>query len=270
VRFGLSLCNHGEYADPLLLVELAVLAERAGWDGVFVWDHVARAGEPPMTDPLVVLAAIAASTERITLGPLVTPLARRRPHKVARETVALDHLSRGRSVLGVGLGHHPEEFDRLGEADTPRARAALLDESLDVLVALWAGERVVHHGAAFDVDARFRPGPVQQPRIPIWVGGTWPNRGPLRRAARFDGYFPVAAGGYEPDDYPEMAREASEHRAAEAPPLTLIHQGTGASGDLHRWPEYDAVGVGWWIEGFRAEDRSVDECRAVIGAGPPR
>ena len=90
---------------------------------------------------------------------MVTPLARRRPWKVARETVALDRLSRGRFVLGVGLGIHDEEFAHLGEADTARGRAALLDEALDVITDLWTGERVDHHGPAFDVDAWFRPGP---------------------------------------------------------------------------------------------------------------
>ena len=131
MRFGLTICNHAAYADPSLLADLAVEAESAGWDAVFLWDHIARAGEPAMTDPQIALAAIAARTERVLIGPMVTPLARRRPQKVAREAVALDHLSGGRMVLGVGLGIHPKEFEMLGDAAEPRAKAALLDEAKD-------------------------------------------------------------------------------------------------------------------------------------------
>jgi alkanesulfonate monooxygenase SsuD/methylene tetrahydromethanopterin reductase-like flavin-dependent oxidoreductase (luciferase family) len=268
VRFGLTLCNHGGFADPALLVELAVAAESAGWDGVFVWDHVARDGEPPMTDPQVALAAIAARTSKVRIGTMVTPLARRRPQKVAREAVALDHLSGGRMTLGVGLGVHPEEFAMLGDEPDPRSRAALLDEALDVVTALWTGERVRHHGPAFTVDAWFRPTPVQQPRIPIWVGGTWPNRAPFRRAARFDGVFPAGGAGYEPDDYRDMRAFVAEHRTDDAP-FTLVHQGDGSPGDVDRWPAFAEAGVDWWLESFRSETRGVAEARRVIEAGPP-
>ncbi|WP_370326127.1 LLM class flavin-dependent oxidoreductase [Euzebya sp.] len=268
MRFGLTLCNHGEYADPALLADLAVAAEDAGWDGVFVWDHIARDGEPPMTDPQVALAAIATLTARITIGPMVTPLARRRPWKVAREAVALDHLSGGRTVLGVGLGVHAEEFGQLGEEGTARGRAALLDEALEVITALWTAEPVRHHGAAFDVEAHFTPGPVRG-HIPIWVGGTWPNAAPFRRAARYDGVFPVTRAGYEPADYTAMRAFIAEHRDPAAPPPTVVHQGSGEAGDIDRWPAYAEVGVDWWLESFRSEERPVAECRAVIAAGPP-
>ena len=269
MRFGVTLCNHGEYADPRLLVDLAVLAEDAGWDGVFVWDHVARAGEPPMTDPQITMGAIAAATGRVRLGPMVTPLARRRPWKVARETVALDHLSGGRLILGVGLGVHAEEFEMLGDEGAPRGRAALLDEALDVVTALWTGERVDHDGAAFTVDADFRPPPVQQPRVPIWVGGTWPNEAPFRRAARYDGAFPNAReGAYQPQDYRDMRAFVEQHRSGDEP-FTLAHQGSGEPGDLDRWPDYADAGVDWWIESFRSETRPVAEARRVIEAGPP-
>lgn len=269
MRFGLTLCNHGEYADPALLAALAADAEAAGWDGVFVWDHVARAGEPPMTDPQVALAAIAVATSRVRIGPMVTPLARRRPQKVARETVALDHLSAGRMTLGVGLGVHEEEFARLGDEPDPRRRAALLDEALDVLTALWTGKRVRHDGAAFHVDAVFTPGPVQQPRIPIWVGGTWPNQAPFRRAARYDGVFPVTReGSYEPDDHRAMRAFIDDHRSGDGP-FTVVHQGSGEPGDIDRWPDYADAGVDWWLESFRSETRPVAEARRVIAAGPP-
>lgn len=269
MRFGLTLCNHGEYADPNLLTDLAVAAEASGWDGVFVWDHIARDGEPPMTDPWMTLAAVATRTERVTIGLLVTPLSRRRPWKVARETVALDHLSGGRLVLGVGLGNHAEEFSMLGEEFDPRARADLLDEALEVVTALWTGERVDHHGEAFDVDAWFRPGPVQQPRIPVWVGGTWPNKPPMRRAARWDGLFAVGPEPYEPSTYTEILDYVGRHRDPDAGPLTLVHQGSGEPGDMDRWPDFEAVGVDWWLESFKSGLRPVAEARRVIEAGPP-
>lgn len=273
MEFGLTICNHGDYADPALLADLAVEAEQAGWDGVFVWDHVARAGEPPMTDPQVALAAIAVRTSRVRFGPLVTPLARRRPQKVVRETVALDHLSGGRLVLGVGLGLHREEFEMMGDEGSPRVRGEMLDEALQVVTAAWTGERVVHDGPHLHVDAVFQPTPVQRPRIPIWVGGTWPNEAPFRRAARADGIFPVRAEPYEPQDYRDMRAFVEGHRAetgAASGRLTVVHQGAGTAEDMARWPEFAEAGVDWWLESFRAEERSPEHARRVIAAGPPR
>ena len=154
LRRGLYLASFDELSDPRTLVELAVAAEEAGWDGVFLWDHILwRAPVRAVADPWVALSAIAAHTERVRLGPLVTPLARRRVQKLARETATLDHLSRGRLTLGVGLGSSGHgDLKRFGEVVEPRERARLLDDGLARLVELWAGE--------------FEPRPVQTPRIP--------------------------------------------------------------------------------------------------------
>ena len=181
MRRAIFVALFEELSEPALVAELAARAEARGWDGFFVWDHVAYL--PPvraLADPWVTLSAVAVATSRLVIGPLVTPIARRRPHQLARETVTLDRLSGGRLVLGVGLG--PEdtgEFDpaRFGEEGDARARARLLDEGLERLLAYWGGE--------------FEPPPIQQPRIPIWVAVRYPNRRPLRRAARFDGVFPI-------------------------------------------------------------------------------
>ena len=186
-RRGIFVAPFGELSEPGCVMALAARAEDRGWDGFFLWDHVAF-HEPirAIADPWVTLAAIAVATERLALGPLVTPIPRRRPHKLARETVTLDRLSGGRLVLGVGLGwDRTGEFDpdRYGEEGDPRARAQLLDEGLDRLLAYWDGE--------------FEPAPVQRPRIPVWVAAGWPNRRPLRRAARFDGVFPIDLPGPE-------------------------------------------------------------------------
>src|ERR1700727_1687148 len=171
-RRGLFLAPFDELSDPWALVELAVQAEAGGWDGVFLWDHIVY--RPPVravADPWVALSAIAAHTERVRLGPMVTPLSRRRVQKLARETVTLDRLSRGRLTLGVGLGSARNgEFEPFGEVADPRERAVLLDGGLGDLTRYWAGE--------------FEPAPVQRPRIPVWVAAEWPYRRPVRRAAR--------------------------------------------------------------------------------------
>src|SRR2546423_9757564 len=176
---GIFLAPFDELVDPRRVAELAARAEQAGWDGFFVWDHVAyRRPVSALADPWIVLAAIACATERVAIGPMITPPARRRIHKLARETVTLDHLSGGRVIFGAGLGSdNSGEFSQFGEESDARARATLLDDGLSKLVDYWNGE--------------FEPRPLRQPRIPIWLAARWPNRKPLRRAAQWDGVFPI-------------------------------------------------------------------------------
>jgi alkanesulfonate monooxygenase SsuD/methylene tetrahydromethanopterin reductase-like flavin-dependent oxidoreductase (luciferase family) len=185
MRRAIDVAPFEELSEPALVAELAARAEKRGWDGFFVWDHVAyRAPVRRLADPWITLAAIAMVTSKLIIGPMVTPLARRRPHQLARETVTLDRLSQGRLVLGVGLGsERTGEFDpaRFGEEGSPRERARLLDEGLAKLAAYWDGE--------------FEPRPVS--RIPIWVATRYPNRRPLKRAARHDGVFPIDLPGPE-------------------------------------------------------------------------
>ena len=196
MRHALFLPPFGEFARPQAVMELAVAAEGAGWDGLFLWDHMWRPPEDveDVADAWITLAGVAAVTRHIRLGTAITPLTRRRPHKVARETVTLDHLSDGRLTLGVGLGVNTGgELERFGEVADQAVMAERLDEALEVILGLWSGEVVNHHGRYFKVDnVRFQPGPVQRPRIPVWGaanGGCGPK--PLRRAARLDGLFPV-------------------------------------------------------------------------------
>ena len=221
MRFAVGIPNLGDYADPRVLADLAELAEESGWDAVFCWDHLSRLGEPA-TDPQVALAAMALATERVLLGAMVTPLARRRPAKVARETVALDHLSGGRLIVGVGLGSRDEEeFASFGDSPDRVVRGQQLDEALDVLTALWTGEPVAHDGPHYRAHtaAGFRPTPVQQPRIPIWVAGTWPAKPAFRRAARFDGLFPTFRGVSAPDNVdPAQLAEAVAYALAHREP----------------------------------------------------
>jgi alkanesulfonate monooxygenase SsuD/methylene tetrahydromethanopterin reductase-like flavin-dependent oxidoreductase (luciferase family) len=247
-RRGLFLAPFDELSDPLVLVELAVRAEARGWDGVFLWDHVAY--RPPVravSDPWVALSAIATKTERLRLGPMVTPLSRRRVQKVARETVTLDHLSRGRLVFGVGLGsNNTHELEPYGEVLDPRERARRLDEGLDRLAAFWGGE--------------FEPRPLQQPRIPVWVAGRWPNRRPVARAASWDGLFPIELPG--PEALAELAAELRERRG-DGRPLDLVVE-IDPGDDVSPWRD---AGATWVLTGFGRQPVA-DHVRETIDAGP--
>src|SRR5215207_190903 len=225
VRYGVSVPNFGVGVDARAITELAREAEEAGWDGFFLWDHLLAfsPGSVPVVDPWVALTAVALSTSRLRLGPMVTPLPRRRPVKLARETVSLDHLSGGRLVLGVGIGAMPYEWDYLDEEPDMRVRGAMLDEGLEVLTGLWTGEPFGHRGKYYRVSgeqdwrAIFYPPPLQEPRIPVWVAGTWPIKVPFRRAARWDGVCPIKVEGgrvhsMTPQDVLDMVRYVTEYR----------------------------------------------------------
>jgi alkanesulfonate monooxygenase SsuD/methylene tetrahydromethanopterin reductase-like flavin-dependent oxidoreductase (luciferase family) len=279
MRFALDLTIFGEYADPILLSDLAVAAESAGWDGFFLWDHTSTARAPQVTDPWIALAAIAVRTERLMVGPMVTPLARRRMTKLARETVALDHLSGGRLILGVGLGaHHEREFSAFGDEGDPKVRARILDESLALLDQLWSGEPVAFEGEHLRTVAEpFLPTPLQQPRIPIWVAGLWPNKRPMRRAAAWDGAFPIkSGGGFEYQMTPaEMADTLAfvESERTSDGPFDLVHAGL-LSGDRDADEAfvrpYIEAGVTWWLEHIYPGRMTVAETREFIALGPPR
>lgn len=249
VKRGLFLAPFDELADPRLLADLARDAERRHWDGVFLWDHVTYL--PPVravADPWVALSAIASITSELRLGPMVTPLSRRRVHKLARETVTLDHLSRGRLVLGVGLGsERTNELAPFGEVVDPRERAQLLDQGLSRLAGFWAGE--------------FEPLPVQQPRIPVWVAARWPHRRPVQRAVRWDGLFPIDLPG--PDALAELAGEVQAVRTVGEGAFELVVE-IAADGDPSAWA---AAGASWVLTGFGRQPREA-EVRDVIATGP--
>lgn len=254
-----------ELADPAALVEVAVAADERGWDGLFLWDHMWRA-EPQsaeVADPWMLLAAIAAVTRTLRIGPMVTPLARRRPQKVARETVTLDRLSDGRLVLGVGLGVDTGgELARFAEAADAVERGAIFDEALAVLEQLWSGDEVHHHGEHFTVDGvRFLPTPQQQSRIPIWVAarGSGAPR-PLRRAARYDGLFPVDA---TLEQLRGMLDRVHGHRGSlDGYDVAML---TTRASDLDA---YVAAGVTWAMWSFEPGE-PVADVLALIDAGPP-
>ncbi|GAB4475076.1 MAG: hypothetical protein Kow00124_15690 [Anaerolineae bacterium] len=293
MQYGISVPNFGPYHHPRALAGLAREAEDAGWDGFFVWDHIAW-GDAPLGDPWIALAAIAMTTERLRIGPLITPLPRRRPQKAARETVSLDHLSGGRVVLGVGTGGHPDEWALLGDEADARTRGMMLDEALELLTLFWRGEPFTFEGAYYRAggvagptkdQAQFLPRPVQQPRIPVWVGGKWPNRPPFRRAARWDGVVPMRVGvelgqTIAPEDVRELVRYTLDRREGAGPFDVVISGQTGGrdrAADAARVSLYEDAGATWWVETIDPWSRGwdgrggwpLDAMRARVLAGPP-
>jgi alkanesulfonate monooxygenase SsuD/methylene tetrahydromethanopterin reductase-like flavin-dependent oxidoreductase (luciferase family) len=271
VRSGLFVPLFGELANPVAVAGLAAEAEEAGWDGFFVWDHVRW--RPPVLDvgdPWITLAAIATATTSIRLGPMVTPLARRRPVKVARETATLDQLSSGRLTLGVGLGsdRFGDEFSMTGEAVDDRHRARMLDESLGILTAAWSGDPVHHEGEHYTVGGmRFLPRPVQRPGVPIWVAGFPGNTKPMRRAARHQGFFPVNLE--HPDQLAEIVAAITTLREEAGTDTTEPYDivATVEPGDDPA--PYAAAGATWWLAEFPPESVTVDLVRGVIRDNRP-
>jgi len=281
VSCAVGLPNIGEYGDPLLLLELAREAEAAGWAGAFVWDHVAYR-EPgwPVADPYMTVAAIAARTERIRLGVLVSAVARRRPTKLARELATLDLLSGGRLVVGAGLGSQPDqEFTFFGEDGDAKVRAAKLDEGLEIVDGLWRGEPYEFAGEHLRARTTgFLPRPLQRPRPPIWIAGGWPGTRPFRRAARWDGVFPTFKDGLraatpvvaqleEVVAY-TRAQRAEAGIAADAP-FDVVLEGVSDGPDAALIAPYEQAGLTWWIEKLGWFRGPLEEMRARIARGPP-
>jgi alkanesulfonate monooxygenase SsuD/methylene tetrahydromethanopterin reductase-like flavin-dependent oxidoreductase (luciferase family) len=269
MEFGLCTANIGTYADPRAVARLAVAAERAGWDGVFVWDHLGFVWGPPAGDPWILLAAAAAATSRIRLGTTVTPVARRRPQVLAQTVTTLDLLAGGnRVVFGAGLGGQATEFTAFGEDADEHVRAERLDEGLEVLRRLWSAERVTHRGRHFTVaGVTLAPAPAS---CPIWIGGN--SAAALRRAARFDGWVPDTADEERMTMAPdELAAGVETIRALRASddPFAVAVLGYG-DGTLE-WPRaYGAAGATWWLESIHDLRGSPEELLALVAAGPPR
>ena len=278
ILHGLVVPNYGDYFDPRTLADLAHEAEQSGWDGFFLWDTLWAGVTEPMVDPWVALAAIAMRTERIRIGPMVTPLPRRRPWKLARETVSIDHLSGGRLTLGVGLGSPPDtEFEQFGEDGDAKLRAGLLDEGLDVLTGLWSGVPFSYGGDHYRLrETEFAPRPVQRPRIPIWVGGVWPNKAPLRRAARWDGVFPIFMednSAMTPAIMKQVVAYTAKHRQSDAP-FDVVASGKAPRDDPGSEAALAAAfadaGATWFVTSIGPALGSVEDSRARIRRGPPR
>ena len=287
MRYSVNVPNFGEFASPEAFAEVARRVEAAGWDALLVWDHVV--GEKrerwEIADPWVLLTAAALATRRIRLGTAITAVARRRPTKLARELTTLDRLTGGRMILGAGLGEPvDDEYGALGDTTDRRVLARRLDEGLEALNLLWSGEPVTYHGEHVTIDdIAFAPTPVQRPRVPIWVGGMWPNKPPMRRAARWDGAIPGTSGVAE--GKPPSVEEASElvrflrrqllAYGREAEPFDIVLGGASPAGRAAArdmvGPLAD-VGATWWDERLPWGDEMsrTEPVLRRVDAGPPR
>lgn len=289
MKFCLYLPPFEPFSNARVLARLAREAEQAGWDGFFIWDHIAGERYPEkMVDPWVALAVIAENTTKIRIGALVTPLARRRPWKVARESVSIDHISEGRLVFGVGTGSGVGEFENLGEESSPKKRGEMLDEALKILTGLWSGETVNYSGEYYQVkDTRFLPTPVQEPRIPIWAAGIWPNKKPFRRGARLDGIFPLFPDAQNDEDIFKQLKELVDYIQKyrdPSKPFDIVFRGFKLPQDdptraRELLEPYIKLGVTWWQKsisprefGGTLKDKSwpLKEMEDAILQGPPK
>lgn len=280
---GLVLPNWEAGDDPAALVDAAVVAEEAGWDGVFLADHLifpppAQIGErgtsepAPFPDPWITLAGIATRTTTLRLGTWITPVPRRQPWQLARDVATLDRLSHGRALLGVGLGRRPD-YERFGSPWDLGRLGRQADEALQVIDALWRGEPVSMFGEFYRLDeAVVLPVPHTRPRVPILIGGLWPNKAFLRRGARWDGIIPHFPGdGVLPADGVDPAQHlrdlvAAYRELAEEPGEIVVLDASESS------PEYlDAcreLGVTWLLTAKREGRWTLD--LDAIREGPPR
>ncbi len=290
MRYGLYLPGHGILADAGRLASLAHEAEQAGWDGFFLWDHVTASDEDTgntyaVVDPWIALTAVALQTKILRFGTTVTPLPRRRPWKLARETASLDRLSGGRLILGVGIGLGDAEWGDLGEETNSRKRGQMLDEGLDVLTGLWTGEPFSYTGQYYQIkNAHFIPRPLQQPRIPIWIGGFWGNKAPFKRMAKWDGMFPLfdVFGPDQDIPFQDAVEFVRGLRTDTADSFDVIKLGVSPMNDpveakARIQPAIDA-GATWWLEllipeiyGEQIDQESGFEVlRQRVLAGPPQ
>jgi alkanesulfonate monooxygenase SsuD/methylene tetrahydromethanopterin reductase-like flavin-dependent oxidoreductase (luciferase family) len=287
MRFSVNIPNFGDFADATTVARTAAAAEEAGWDGLLIWDHVVhdkhlRQGQP-FGDPWMLLTAAALATTRLRLGTLVTPVARRRPHQLARQVATLDRLSDGRVIFGAGLGGPiDDEYGSFGEPTEPAVLAERLDEGLELINRYWSGDPVDFDGRHFKAcDVTLLPTTVQRPRPPIWIGGFWPHRRPMRRAARWDGAAPLfteARHGVVPsvDQVRDLVSYVRKHRDEPARPFDVVLGGATSgnrrqAGEVIR-PLADA-GATWWDERHLQTSDALHRYAAVlrrIEQGPPR
>jgi alkanesulfonate monooxygenase SsuD/methylene tetrahydromethanopterin reductase-like flavin-dependent oxidoreductase (luciferase family) len=285
MRFSVNIPNFGDFADAHTVARVARAAEDAGWDGLFFWDHVVhnkqqRRGQP-FGDPWMLMTAAALATSRIKLGPLVTPVARRRPEQLARQVATLDSLSGGRVIFGAGLGGPiDDEFGSFGDDTDPRVLAERLDEGLDLMAAYWSGRRVNHDGPHYHADdVELLPATVQRPRPPVWIAGYWPRKAPMRRAARWDGAVPLFANANHgqapaPEDVRALTTFLTAQRTDPTTPYDVIVGGISPAKDATALIEPLAdAGATWWDERHLITGQDfyrLDPILHRIEQGPPK
>jgi len=250
------------WGDADAIGDLAATAEQAGWDGLFVWEPVWG------VDAWIALGLAAVRTSRVRLGTLLTPPSRRRPWELASQVATVDRLSDGRVILSVGLGAVDSGFAAFGEECDRRTRAELMDECLDIVTGLWAGQPFSYEGRHYRIEPTEFPAigdTVQRPRVPIWCVGALGRPTSMRRALRWDGLLPQAPGGGQP-----TLQQVSEVREQIGDrPYDIVVEGEGSEHSPAAWAR---AGATWWIESMWG---AVNEVDAVLAAadrleqGPP-
>ena len=260
------------------VLELAMEAEDAGWDGVFTWDAISI-GETPVYDPWVMMGAIATVTERVKIGAMILPLSRRRPWKVVKEAVTIDHLSNGRLVLPVALGV-PDDVGYNGvntDSTDRKERAQRLDEALEILEIGQTGEKFSYDGKHFQVkDMTLLPKPVQD-RIPVWCVGGWPHPKSLQRAVDWDGIIPVDLSPgkdpfarVQPDVLREIVSWCHEHRQRPTPFDVVIEGKSDGPEDIDYVKSVADAGATWFIESRWDDSETPESLIERARKGPPR
>lgn len=276
MRYGMNVANFAALGDVRTQLEIALAAEDAGWDGYFIWDHVSFPGMTRHADPWITLGVIASQTNRLRLGTSVTPIARRRPTKLAREILTLDALSDGRFIFGAGNGDNAEEFDQLGDEKDLRIRAQMLDEGLALLRALCTDDEVAFEGRHYRAQTQGFGFPASGRQIPIWLGSTWPKQRPVSRAARFDGIIPILepyTKHISPSEVRDLVAFIRERRERDEPFDVVIPQMglTGDSGrDRERMNELAEAGATWMLDAVFPGAEPLADVLARVRRGPPR
>ena len=264
-------------ATPRQFADLAVAAEKAGWDTIFTWEAVWG------QDAWVTLAAAAMRTSRIRLGTMVTPLPRIRPWDLAGRVATLDHLSDGRAQLAVGMGALHPGWTAFERDEGRKVRAEKLDEGLAIYDGLMRGQPFAYAGTHYSVEPTDfvpPPPPVQRPRVPVWVVGAYPAARSMERAAQWDGIIPtmaerVDAQPYGHDDLARTVAMVKEIRESKGLPwegYDVVVEGVTEPGDagdatVAAWAD---VGATFWVESdWSMGDDAVARHRRRIDAGPP-
>ncbi|TFG09465.1 LLM class flavin-dependent oxidoreductase [Candidatus Heimdallarchaeota archaeon] len=279
IKYGLGLIQFNEFSNPDIVVDFAVEAEKAGWDGIFLIDHIMFSREQisSITDTWILLAAIAARTEKIKIGTCVTALPRYHPWQFAKMTATLDVLSKGRLILGLGLGGPHVDYEAFGQKYDLKILAEKMDECLEIVQGLWRGEIYSFTGKHYQIDrACLLPKPVQKPRIPLILGGTWPNKKPFIRAAKFDGILPIHKNfpqDLSPLELKETIDIVKENRTLDEP-FEVITFGSGFFAQGHHKDivqSYANAGITWWLEHVNTlMQPSVDAMMEIVKQGPPK
>lgn len=172
------------YLDPELIKNVATSAEKNGFHAFLSWDHYMLPEAPDTLDAWNMLSYVCGLTSQIKLGTVVTPIPFRPPSHLAKITSTLDHLSNGRSILGVGAGWHKPEFEGFSEWGTPGERVSKTEEALDLITNLWTGKPVKFTGKYYNsTNGEICPVPIQASGPPLWFGVR--GKRMLRLAAKY-------------------------------------------------------------------------------------